>query len=58
MLEEGLRYDNYDKITMARTIKVTPGQQKIWCIVTQRNDISLSFKFKEDAKGQDVMDEV
>ena len=28
------------------------------CYVRQRDDICWSLKFKEDAKGQDVMDEV
>ena len=38
--------------------KTYDNHSKIWCLVTQRDDICYSFKFKEDAKGQEVMDEV
>ena len=47
-----------DYISTATAVKLADNQPKIWCLVTQRDDVCYSFKFKEDAKGQDVMDEV
>lgn len=38
--------------------KTFDNQPKIWCLITQRDDICYSFKFKEDSKGQEVLDEV
>ena len=50
--------DDEDRLDVLSRTKVSFNQGKIWCLVTQRDNVCFSFKFKEDAKGQDVMDEV
>ncbi|XP_002163269.3 E3 ubiquitin-protein ligase MYLIP [Hydra vulgaris] len=50
--------DDESKLDFMSRTKVSLTQNKIWCLVTQRDNVCFSFKFKEDAKGQDVMDEV
>ena len=49
---------DYISSQTAHAAKMADSQPKIWCLVTQRDDVCYSFKFKEDAKGQEVMDEV
>ena len=48
--------DGMDKPGNAMKPEYTAG--KIWCIVTQPDAICVSLKLREDAKGQDLLDEV
>ena len=55
---EGAAIMDYISSQTTTAAKMADNQPKIWCLVTQRDDVCYSFKFKEDAKGQEVMDEV